>query len=413
MLDFRPPLDSPLLIGLARTFRSLILSVRMKNAEVRVVGDGIERFKKLRGKRCMICPNHSHRHDPEVMFMLSFLVGEEFNFIAAREVFDWNHGLNGWLLQHMGVYSVVRGAVDRESFKMTKRLLVEGKKKLVLFPEGEISRQNDVLLPLESGAAQLSFMALDELHKTKPDEPMYILPVALKYTYKADLSHLLNSLTELIESKLGIDNKQETSLYKRVRACSEVVLRTLEDEYDLRPGPEKDLNSRITDLKSHILKTMSEVLHVNLPASGSHLDWVRVLRNTLDDHIYTDEENLPPYQKKIHEEKSEKIKSFYADLDRVVRFIAIYDGYLSPPITQERMINVLELLETEIFGETRIKGPRLVYITIGDPINLQDHYSEYKKNKKQVIEKLRSEMSEQLFAMLTKADKEREAVFVT
>ena len=384
----------------------------MKHAEVRVLGDGIERFKQLQGKRVMVCPNHSHRHDPEVMFILSCLAGEEFNFIAAREVFDWNNGMNGWFLQHMGVYSVVRGAVDRESFKMTKHLLVEGKKKLVLFPEGEISRQNDVLLPLESGAAQLSFMAFDELHKKSPDEPMYILPVALKYTYKNDLTPLLTELIGQLELKLGIKSSGETSLYKRVRTASEVVLKTLEEEYDLKPAADSELNSRITGLKKHILKTMAEVLHVNLPESGSQLDWVRVLRNTLDDFIYSDEENLPPYQKKIHEEKSEKIKAFYRDLDRVVRFIAIYDGYLSPPITQERLINVIELIEAEVYGEAKIKGPRLVLITVGKPINLLDYYADYKKSKKATIEKLRSEMSEQLFTMLTEADKQRESVFV-
>jgi 1-acyl-sn-glycerol-3-phosphate acyltransferase len=412
VLDFRPPQDNPLVIGLARTFRSQILTLRMKHAEVRVLGDGLERFGLLKGKHCMVCPNHSHRHDPEVMFVLSCLLGEEFNFIAAREVFDWNNGMNGWFLQHMGCYSVVRGAVDRESFKMTKHLLVEGKNKLVLFPEGEISRQNDVLLPLESGAAQLSFMALDELHKTKPEEPLFIMPVAIKYTYKNDLTPILGEQIDRIEAKLGLNNSKEPSLYKRTRAASEVILKTLEAEYDLKASADADMNSRIMGLKSHILKTMADVLHVNLPAGSSHLDCVRILRNTLDDFIYAVEEELPPYQKKIHEEKADKIKAFYHDLDRVVRFIANYDGYLAPPINQERLVSVLELIEAEIFGEARIKGPRRILITVGQPINLLDHYADYKKNKKPVIESLRSRMSEQLFTMLNEADKQREPVYV-
>ncbi len=413
MFDFRPPLDSSLVIGFLRAFRGpIIIGNKMKNAEIEIAGDGLERLKKLKGKRCMICPNHSHRNDPEVMFLLSCLAGEEFNFIAAREVFDWDNGFNGWLLQHMGCYSVVRGAADRESFKMTKRLLVEGKKKLVLFPEGEISRTNDVLLPLESGAAQLSFMALDELHKNSPDESIVILPVAIKYIYKRDLTSLLSELTTEIEERLGIKVNGESSLYKRVRAVSELVLNTLETEYDYKPAEGADLNARISGLKGHILNTMAELLQVNLSATGAHLDHVRLLRNTLDDHIY-DENSLPPYQKKIHDEKSAKIKAFYGDLDRVCRFIAIYDGYLSPPITQERMVNVLELLESEVCGEVRIKGQRKVLVTIGRPIDLLEHYADYKKTKKPVIEKIRSEMSEQLFQMLKSVDQQRESVYVT
>lgn len=412
MLEFRPPLDNPFIIGLARAFLPVILKNRMKGAEIRVLGDGLERLMKLKGMRTMICPNHSHRHDPEVMFALSCMAKEEFNFIAAREVFDWNNGMNGWFLQRMGVYSVVRGAIDRESFKTTKRLLVEGKKKLVLFPEGEISRQNDVLLPMESGAAQLSFMAMDEIQKKTPGEELLILPVALKYTYKQDTTMLLNYLMGKIEEKLGLKSTGDESLYKRVRAAAEVVLSTLENEYDRKPPEGADLNSRITDLKTHILQTMAEVLHVKLPANASHLDCVRILRNTLDDFIYEDDENLPPYQKKIHEEKEVKIKSFYRDLDRVVCFIAIYDGYLTPPVTQERVINVLELIETEVFGEAKIKGARLVLITIGQPINILDYYQEYKKNKKPVIENVASQISTQLHSMLTEADKQRKSVYV-
>jgi hypothetical protein len=76
------------------------------------------------------------------------------------------------------------------------------------------------------------------------------------------------------------------------------------------------------------------------------------------------------------------------------------------------MVNVIELLEAEVFGTTKIKGPRLILLTIGEPINLLDHYAEYKKNKKPVIEKLRSDMSHQLFSMLSAADKDRKTVFV-
>src|SRR6185295_10298825 len=113
-------------------------------------------------KRTIICPNHPSHSDPESMFAFSAITGEDFNFLAAREIFDYNNGWNGWVIQHLGVYSVVRGACDRESFKTTKSLLVSGKKKLVIFPEGEISNQNDTLMTLESGVAQMGFWALDE-----------------------------------------------------------------------------------------------------------------------------------------------------------------------------------------------------------------------------------------------------------
>jgi 1-acyl-sn-glycerol-3-phosphate acyltransferase len=413
VLDFRPPQDSPLLIGLCKAGLPLILKFKMHDAEVKVVGDGLKRFEELRGKRTVVCPNHSYRHDPEVMFTLSKMADEDFNFIAAREVFDWNHGLNGWLLQHLGCYSVVRGAVDRESFKTTKSIISGGKKKLVLFPEGEISRQNDVLLPLETGAAQLSFWALDDLQKTQPNEPVFIMPVALKYTYKRDITDHLEWCMLRIEKRLNINDHTETSLYKRVRRAAGVVLKALERQYNCKVPEDASLNDRMQCVKTQALQTIAEVLDVELPAKGSHLDWVRVLRNTMDDMIYVHENGMSPYEKRVHEEKTVKLKNYYRDLDRVVSFIAIYEGYLTPPATQERVANVVELLEAEVFGEISNKGPRLILVDIGKPINLLDLYAEYKKNKRSVLDKVSLDLTNQLYGMLKSMDEGRKAVYVS
>ena len=362
----------------------------------------------------MLCPNHSYRHDPEVMFALSCRAGEEFNFVAAREVFDYNNGMNGVLLQKMGVYSVVRGAPDRESFKMTKTILANGKKKLVLFPEGEISWQNEALLPLETGACQLSYWAIDELAKTAPGEPLYILPIALKYTYRKNISNALLDSVEKLEYKLALDPGSQTSLYERVRACAFKVLGTLEKQYGLKPAPDAALNDRVTAVKDTALRSLAKVLDVDLPPlKSTYLDWVRVLRNVMDDYIYCDMKDMSDYEKKIHEEREGKIRGYYRDLDRVVGFIAIYDGYMSPPATQERVANVVEMLEQEVLGEKSIKGPRLCTIEIGQPINLTERYDEYKKAKKAVLESVTHQLSSQIHGMLESLESSREHVYLS
>lgn len=413
MLDFRPPKDSPGLITLAQLFLPQILHWRMGNVQIAICGDGLSRFRQLDGKRVVVCPNHSNRRDPEVMFALAAYAKQSFNYIAAREVFDWNNGMNGWFLQRLGTYSVVRGAIDRESFKTTKRLLVEGHKKLVLFPEGEISKQNDVLLPLESGACQLSFMALDELHKMQPAEPIFILPVALKYTYKTDISAKLQQCVEKLAERLGLKLEPETGLYEAVRQCALSLLAILEEEYNHIPNPAASLTERIDGLRAHILRSVAEYLDIELPPSPRQLEWVRILRNALDDYIYDEIDNWPEYKRKIHEEKATRIRMFYRDLNRVVNFIAIYDGYLTPPSTQERLANVIELMEIEIFGDVSNKGPRLVWIDVGTPINLLDSYTAYRQNKKAIIENVSSQISIQLHDMLEALDRNRNPVYVT
>jgi 1-acyl-sn-glycerol-3-phosphate acyltransferase len=412
MLDFRPPKDTPALIWLVKALLPCILKFQMQNARIEVVGDALERFARLKGKRTVICPNHPCRDDPQVMFAFSKLAGEDFNFLAAREVFDWDGGMRGWWFQHLGCYSVVRGAPDRESFKTTRRLIVEGKKKLVIFPEGEISRQNDTIMALESGVAQMGFWALEELQKTQPSEPVFLLPMALKYTYSADVRGNIERSLARLEARLGFSGEGSGSPYARLRRVAEKILLALEQEYGYKPSADATLNERIVGLRAFILKNIAGFLNVHLQESASQLDWIRSLRNALDDFIYDDEGKRSAYEKKIHEEKTAKVRGFYRDLDRVVNFISIYDGYLRDRLTQERFADVLDRLETEVFGSTNPKGPRLIRLDVGSPVDLLELYPEYKASKRATVSRINEKLAGQISGMVELLDKDRPAICV-
>jgi 1-acyl-sn-glycerol-3-phosphate acyltransferase len=413
LLDFRPPLDSPALIGLTNALMPMILKYHLKNARIEIVSDGLERFQALKGKRVVICPNHANHNDPEVMFAFSNMVGENFNFLAAREIFDYGKGKNGWALQRLGVYSVVRGAVDRESFKTTKTLIAAGKKKLVIFPEGEISRQNDTLMPLEQGVAQMAFWALDDVHKTMPDESVYLLPIGIKYTYRENIKKAIEHSLSKLEDHMGIKRSEETvSPYARLRAVSEKLLSSLEREYAHQPPKDATLNERIDSLRWFILKTVANFMNLKMSEKDSQLDWIRVVRNALDDFIYADDETLSDYERKIHDEKANKIRGFYRDLNRVVNFIAIYDGYLRDHLTQERFSDVLDRFESEVFGRSTIRGARTVMIDVGRPVSLLELYPDYKMNKRATIASVNEDLSAQISTMLETLEHKRQAIYV-
>jgi 1-acyl-sn-glycerol-3-phosphate acyltransferase len=393
------------------------MKVKLHDTQVQPVAGAVERFDVVRGKRGMICPNHSNRHDPQVMFAFARIVKEDFNYIAAREVFDWDDGWNGWWIQRLGAYSVVRGAADRESFKMTRKIIAEGKKKLVLFPEGEISRQNDTLMALESGAAQLCFWAVEELNKANSngtDNPVQLLPVALRYTFTKDVRPVLRRKASVLEEKLGLKGSDDVPLRERIRAIGLSLLSTLEREYNFNDKDGQNPNERIMRLRRHILKSAADQLHINLPENNKELDSVRIIRNTLDDFIYSDEVPKSEYQRKIHDEKAAVIRSFYNDLNRVVNFIAIYETYLDQQNTQERFADVMDRLETEVIGgEPSFTGPRRVLLDVGQAINMSDRYADYKKDKRAVLAKTIEEVSEQLTRMLKQMEQMRTPVLVT
>lgn len=436
MLDFRPPLDTPFLFWWAKLNLPLHMKFQLKGTTIKIMDGALERFAKVKGKHTMICPNHSNRHDPQTMFTFGTAAGEYFNFVAAREVFDYDHGLNGWWLQHLGTYSVVRGAADRESFKTTRRILSEGKKKLVLFPEGEISRQNDTIMPLESGAAQLSFWAMSDLEKHakeskngKPEtvassgataagdstssespgfEPIYILPMAFKYTYPRDISSELRGSLKSLELRLGLKVEEEDTFQARIKRLAETLLSTLEKEYNYKKKDGATMNERVKALRVHILKNLAGVLNIELEPNARELESVRILRNKLDDFIYADDSGLSKYEKEVHEDKERTYKTYYKDLNRVVNFISIYDGYVTERATQERIAEVLDRMETEVIGsEPSLKGSREVLIDVGEPINLGDYWAEYKTHKKETINKVTDRLFAEISRMLTKMETER------
>ena len=51
MLDFRPPLDSPAMIGFAKLLFPLYMKIGMDDTQVIPAPGAVERFKKVQGHR--------------------------------------------------------------------------------------------------------------------------------------------------------------------------------------------------------------------------------------------------------------------------------------------------------------------------------------------------------------------------
>ena len=133
---FRPPKNnSPFIKFVQCALLPILLPLVPRISGVEVDGDGLDLLRRFKGKRVILTPNHAEATEPYVVFHLSKMVQEEFNYLTAREVFD-AYFPAGRLLQALGCYSVARGMPDRNALRTTTRILVEGRHWLVIFPEG-------------------------------------------------------------------------------------------------------------------------------------------------------------------------------------------------------------------------------------------------------------------------------------
>ena len=138
----------------------------------------------------LICPNHSYTGDGSVMLEVGRRAPRPFHMMAAWHVFRGHGGIDGWLLQRQGVFSVDREGCDRRAIRTAVELLATGKF-LVIFPEGEIYHLNERLTPLREGVAFMAVTAQKDLDKARPAARVWVVPTAIRYTFADDVTPVI------------------------------------------------------------------------------------------------------------------------------------------------------------------------------------------------------------------------------
>lgn len=101
---------------------------------------------------------------------------------------------------------------------MTRALLFKGDWPIVIFGEGEISRQNDTVMRFERGIVQMCFWALDDMEKAQVGESLYAVPVGIKYHYPRDMWNSIDTaLTRLERYILPPAEQTPVERYDRLR----------------------------------------------------------------------------------------------------------------------------------------------------------------------------------------------------
>jgi 1-acyl-sn-glycerol-3-phosphate acyltransferase len=406
---FRPPRNNRFIIALAKRFLPLGQRLGPRVVAVEVNEEDLRRLKELKGQRVVLTPSHSGGEEPYIIFHLSKLLNDEFNYLAAKEAFEQAPpvfrflqflGVYSWLCQRVGIYSIVRGTPDRDSFRTTRRLLVEGRRWLVIFPEGESCGLSDAVMPFQQGAAQLAFWAYEDLAGTGEPHPIYFVPIAIKYVYMKDMGSEIDRSLVSLEDRLSLKPSPQTTLYNRLHRVGEEVLGIIEKEYNVQPVKGAAFDERIQNMKELIVSRVETALGISPRFDKSLLKRIRDLFNTIDHIVYSEPEG-PEYEQQLHRQRQEKARELYNDLWRVLYFVALHDGYVRETLSAERFLDVLGRLEREVFGRIRCWGPRKAIVKIGEPLNLANYYHHYKADKRGALKNVPIELESSVRQMLT------------
>ncbi len=143
------------------------------------------------------------------------------HFLYDRGVPLWAGKIAGWLYPQLGGIPIRRGGADRSALKTARDLLVNGDMPLAIAPEGATNGHSELVSPLESGAAQIGFWAMEDLVKAGREEDVLIIPIGIQYYYVGEPWLKLESLIHELEQDCGLIEIDGTQLWRFVKAMAD------------------------------------------------------------------------------------------------------------------------------------------------------------------------------------------------
>jgi 1-acyl-sn-glycerol-3-phosphate acyltransferase len=397
---FRPPKNNSLFIKLVQyIIEPIMLLFIPKISKIEIDPGDLSLLKSLKGKRVILTPNHAEMTEPYVIFALSRMLREEFNYLTAREVFE-DYFPAGRLLQAVGCYSVVRGTPDRNALRATTEILVEGKHWLVIFPEGVAVGLGDVLMPFQPGIGQFAFRAYEELTKKKIDGRILFIPIAVRMFYPQKMDVPIDRALQRLEKKLipGVNQGGKNPL-ERLLMIGDTLLQTREKEYGIHSRPDTPLCERIGFMKELVIARTAKQIGIEDRPEQILPDRLRELINALDQMMHKKIQGSDEEQK-IQRNQRDKAKTLSKRLETAVNFMALDSCYLEAQMTTERFLDIVGLFEKEVFGKRRFWGQRKAVIKVGKPVDLYEYKERFRENRKNTLQEISGTLESAVRSML-------------
>jgi 1-acyl-sn-glycerol-3-phosphate acyltransferase len=354
--EFVPPVESDTWVWLLRFLLKGFLKKQfsIESYECR----NVDRMKRVidEGYSVLIAPNHARLSDPIVMGLLTGELGHNVLTMAGWHLFK-----EGWyqrfILRRLGAFSVYREGTDRQSVNFAIDTLVAGRRPLVIFPEGAVSRHCDVVMELMDGPGFIARQATKRREKDGK-KPVVVQPVAIRYSYDGDPYAAVAPDLARLEHNFTWEPQTHLSTVRRLRKLGEAILAVKEVEYlgGVRAGDPFDRAER---LAMELLESLEDKWNIK-DRSGGIVARVKNLRTAI----------LPAM---IEGDLSKAERAgrwrdlgacYYAQQMAHYPRPYVIDG----PNLPERILETVERLEEDFTDSAVYHGPLHVTIDVGEPV---------------------------------------------
>ncbi len=333
--------------------------LRRKYGVVSVEYRGLEHFLQAvrAGHGILLAGNHCRPEDPLVIGSLVKHTGQPMYAMASWHVFKQSC-LQTWLVRRCGAFSIYREGIDRQALNLAIEILATAERPLVIFPEGAISRHNDLLNNLLEGTTFIARTAARRRAKAGQGG-VVLLPLIVKYRFLGDLEGSLTPVLESIERRLTWQPQDSLSLLERTFKIGEALLALKEIEYlgQSQCGP---LAARIDHLREAVFAPIEIEWGSGDELEGT-IERVKRLRSAI----------LPDMvAKKVNDAERKRRWRQLADLYFAQQVSFYPPEYVRSNPTPERVMETVERFDEDVHDVGRIHRPWHVILELGEPIEV-------------------------------------------
>jgi hypothetical protein len=359
--QFVPPHRGNLWPSLIQSFRLVDRHLKAKEGVVDYECRNLERLSQSldRGDGILLAPNHCRYSDPLVLGWPARKAGTHVFAMASWHLFN-EGAFDSFAIQKMGGFSVNREGADRQSLETAIQILATGERPLVLFPEGNTNRTNDVLKPLLDGVAFIARSAARRRKKNCSGN-VVIIPVGMKYLcVDDDVTEWVNRQLVGLEQRLGWIKPSDQRLLSRTVRLAEALLALKEIQY-LGSSESGPLSLRRDALIQHLLTAAERRLEI--PVNNELVRTrIRVIRSEVVKRYFG---------LQADPDEAARLKNDVVAANLALDLLSYPDCYLMPDqVTDTRMVETIQRMQENLIGKADNSVRLKVVIDFDEPITV-------------------------------------------
>jgi hypothetical protein len=284
----------------------------------------------------------------------------------------------------LGCYSVNRGLADIKSIHTTVTVLTHCDHKLIVFPESEITGDDQIVHEVNRSFIHMLLEAQEEIAKEEPNQSLWVLPVGVSYELLADLETSIDMTLSAVERKLKIKHALTANAKERTDTAVQAVLLSLFEFYKCVLPEDKPHHEQVRLLARHICQRISRYMNADCDQNQSSRQLLYSLRNGIAKELAASRSPIP-HQHHLRHSASKIDREFLLDLERVERLL-IFQRILNHPSSPIQICRIVDFLEAETCEPMTSKGRQRASVFFGKPIEVLPHLVSYKSSKSSTID---------------------------